>query len=68
MAFFGGRITAYPIDKLYQEMSFLGYYFHWTRKELMELSHAERMRWCKEISEINRKLNGEEEKKNIFEI
>lgn len=49
-------------------MAFLGYYLHWSRKELLELPHMERVRWCKEVSEINIKLNGEEKKKNVFDV
>ena len=59
---------AYPIDKLYEEMAFLGYYLHWSRRELLQLPHMERIRWCKEVSEINQRLNGEERKKNIFDV
>ena len=58
----------YPIDKLYEEMAFLGYYLHWSRRELLQLPHMERIRWCKEVSEINQRLNGEERKKNIFDV
>jgi hypothetical protein len=32
----------------------------------MHLEHAERRRWCEEISRINRKLN--DEPKNIFDV
>ena len=32
----------------------------------MQMSHPERIRWCKEISKINSKLN--DEPKNMFEI
>lgn len=59
---------SYPIDKLYEEMAFIAYYFHWPQSELMNLEHKERLRWCREISEINRKLNGDDKKKNVFEI
>jgi len=38
-------------------MSFISYYFHWPKDEVMALGHAERRRWCKEISEINKSLN-----------
>ncbi len=38
-------------------MSFISYYFHWGREEVMELDHASRRRWCREISEINKSLN-----------
>jgi len=34
----------------------------------MNLEHGVRRRWCDEISKINRKLNGESEKKSIFDI
>jgi hypothetical protein len=50
---------------MYQEAAFLGYYFHWGRMEILTLSGLERRRWCKEISKINRELNGETE--NIFD-
>lgn len=32
----------------------------------MNMENRERKKWCREISKINRKINGEEEKKNIF--
>lgn len=48
-------------------MSFLGYYLHWSREELMELDHKERRRWCSEVSDINKKLSGQKEQKNLFE-
>ncbi len=57
----------YPQEQLYQEMAFLAYYLHWDRDELMRLSHQERRRWCREVSDINRKLNGPE-KEQRFEF
>lgn len=38
-------------------MSFISYYFHWGEREVMELDHKSRRRWCKEISEIHKKVN-----------
>jgi hypothetical protein len=38
-------------------MSFISYYFHWGQDEVMALEHAERRRWCSEISGINKSLN-----------
>ena len=43
----------YPADKIYEEAAFVAYYVHWSRDEVMNLPHSERIRWCKEISEIN---------------
>ena len=48
-----------------EESAFLAYYLHWTHDDIMALPHFDRIRWCKELSKINRKLNNEPE--NIFE-
>ena len=50
-------MTTYPLPELYEEMAFIAYHFHWSHEELMDLEHAERRRWCREISAINRKLD-----------
>lgn len=34
----------------------------------MNLEHKERARFCKEISKINKRMNGDSEKKNIFDV
>lgn len=59
-------MKVYPRDRLYEEMAFIAFHFHWGRDELMGLEHAERRRWCREISAINRKLDGAPE--NPFDI
>jgi hypothetical protein len=51
-------VNTYPRKNLYEEMAFIAYHFHWDREEIMQLEHAERRRWCREISEINRRLDG----------
>ena len=48
----------YPASSLYEEMAFIAHHFHWSHSDLMGLDHAERRRWCREISAINRRLNG----------
>ncbi|MDR1292743.1 MAG: hypothetical protein LBJ91_05045 [Clostridiales Family XIII bacterium] len=47
---------------MYKEMSFISYYFHWGRDEVMALDHAARRRWCEEISAINADLTPSEGK------
>lgn len=54
-------VNPYPADKIYEETGFIAYYMHWGREEILSLSHLERIRWCGEISKINRKLNDEPE-------
>jgi hypothetical protein len=51
-------MKAYPMKSLYEEMAFIAYHFHWSCDELMQLDHRERRRWCREISSINRTLDG----------
>jgi hypothetical protein len=59
-------MAGYPIDRLYEEVAFVAYHFHWAHSEIMQLDHEERRRWCQEISKINRRLN--DEPKNIFDV
>lgn len=68
--FYKGGISLYPKDRLYEEMSFIAYYFHWNMEEIMSLDHLSRRRWCKEISAINERVSSSEEKKekSIFEL
>jgi hypothetical protein len=56
------------LAQLYEEMAFIAYHFHWPHDELMTLEHAERRRWCREISNINLRLDGKTETVNPFEI
>jgi hypothetical protein len=51
-------MMAYPVKSLYEEMAFIAHHFHWSLDDLMQLDHGERRRWCREISAINRRLNG----------
>ncbi|WP_349292996.1 DUF6760 family protein [Angelakisella massiliensis] len=70
--FYGNhRIRLYAQDKLYEESAFLAYYTHWSREEILQMSHQDRIKWCGEISKINGKINaasGQEERKNVFSI
>ncbi len=50
-------MKGYPLPQLYEEMAFIAFHFHWPNAELMELEHAERRRWCRQISAINRRLD-----------
>jgi len=38
-------------------MSFISYYFHWSSEEVLSMEHADRRKWCGEISKINQSLN-----------
>ncbi|MGN1043809.1 MAG: DUF6760 family protein [Acutalibacteraceae bacterium] len=55
---------------MYEEIAFLAYYFHWSREEIMLLPHRERIKFCNEVSKINKKMNADSNnnRKNIFDI
>jgi len=48
----------YPVERLYEEMAYLAYHFHWPCEEIMQFDHLERQRWVKQVSAINSRLNG----------
>ena len=52
-------MRTYPIDKLYEEIAFIAYHFHWSYSDILNMEHSERKRWCKEISKINENMNQE---------
>jgi hypothetical protein len=57
-----GGIEVYPIGRLYEEVAFVAYYFHWGYEQIMTMPHGERRIWCEEISKINKKLTEEANK------
>ncbi|QHI73958.1 hypothetical protein Ami3637_09405 [Aminipila terrae] len=57
-------MEVYPAGKIYEEAAFIAYYLHWEHDKIMEMTHKDRIRWCKEVSKINSKLNDEPD--NVF--
>ena len=62
-----GGIAGYPLDRLYEEVAFIAYHFHWSHAEIMNMEHRERQRWVEEISKINRR-QGNESQKSVLEV
>lgn len=54
-----------PADQLYREIAFIAYHFHWSYEDILALEHADRRRWCEEISRINDTMNAGEPQKTI---
>lgn len=50
-------IISYPLDRLYQEVAYIAYHFHWNYDDILAMEHQERQIWVKEISNINREIN-----------
>ncbi|MEF3119755.1 DUF6760 family protein [Kocuria flava] len=49
----------YAADRIHEEVAYVAYHFHWGLDEILDLEHAQRLRWVREIAGINRRL-GEE--------
>ncbi|NJD51984.1 MAG: hypothetical protein FIB07_03865 [Candidatus Methanoperedens sp.] len=60
-------MAGYPLDRLYEEVAFIAYHFHWPSEDILNMEHKERHRWCEEISRINQRLSGEKQK-SILEV
>ena len=48
---------SYPLERIFQEVAYIAYHFHWSLEDLLQMEHRERQMWIKEISEINKEIN-----------
>jgi len=51
-------MKGYPLGRLYEEVAYIAYHFHWPLQQILELEHGERRRWIEEVARINRRLSG----------
>ncbi|WP_414589902.1 DUF6760 family protein [Scytonema sp. PCC 10023] len=47
---------SYPSDKLYEEVAFVAYHFHWSQDDILNLEHQTRQRWVAEINKVNQRI------------
>ena len=52
-------MIGYPSERLFEEVAYIAYYFHWPYDEVMGMDHQERQRWVGEVARINDRLNRE---------
>lgn len=52
-----GGVTRYPLERLYEEVAYIAYHFHWTPEQILALEHPDRLHWVAEIAKINQRLN-----------
>jgi hypothetical protein len=50
--------VTYAADRLYEEVAYVAYHFHWSLEEILDLEHPLRQRFVTEIGQINRRLSG----------
>jgi hypothetical protein len=46
-------------DRLFEELAYVAYHFHWPLAEIVDLEHPLRERFVEEIGRINRRLASE---------
>ncbi len=46
----------YAADRLYEEVAYVAYHFHWSLDEILDLEHPLRRRFVAEIGRINRRI------------
>ncbi|HEX9968958.1 MAG TPA: DUF6760 family protein [Acidimicrobiales bacterium] len=47
----------YATDRLYEEVAYVAYHFHWSLDEILEMEHPLRRRFVEEIGRINTRLS-----------
>jgi hypothetical protein len=48
-------LTRYRQDELWGELAYVAYHFHWSLEALLDLEHADRVRFVKEIASLNKR-------------
>ncbi|WP_435768422.1 DUF6760 family protein [Nocardioides sp. SYSU DS0651] len=49
----------YGADRIYAEVSYVAYHFHWQPDAILDMEHRQRLRYVQEIAAINNRLNEE---------
>ena len=52
-----GGVSRYPLERLYEEVAYIAYHFHWSNEQIFALEHLERQKWVGEIARINQRFN-----------
>jgi hypothetical protein len=50
--------VTYAADRLYEEVAYVAYHFHWSLDAILDLEHPLRQRFVGEIGQLNRRLSG----------
>ena len=49
----------YAPDRIYEEVAYVAYHFHWSLNDILDLEHGQRLRYIQEIAGINTRLSQE---------
>jgi Family of unknown function (DUF6760) len=54
-----GGVVTWPEGRLFEEIAYVAYHFHWPFEAILDLEHPLRTRFVDEIGHINRRLSAE---------
>jgi hypothetical protein len=49
--------VTYAPERLFEEVAYVSYHFHWSLEEILDLEHPDRQRYVAEIARINKRIN-----------
>jgi hypothetical protein len=47
----------YPAARIYEEIAYVAYHFHWPLGDILDLEHAERLQYVAEIARLNERVS-----------
>jgi hypothetical protein len=53
-----GGIETYATDRLYEEVAYVAYHFHWSLDDILDLEHPVRRRFVAEIDALGGRRGG----------
>ena len=42
----------YAAESLFEQVAYVAFHFHWSREEILDLEHAERLRYVEQIGRL----------------
>jgi hypothetical protein len=49
--------VTYGTTRLYEEVAYVAYHFHWALEDILDLEHPTRTRYVNEIAQINTRMS-----------
>jgi hypothetical protein len=49
--------VTYAADRMYEEVAYVAFHFHWPLDDILDLEHPLRRRFVEEIGRFNRRLS-----------
>jgi hypothetical protein len=49
--------VTYAPDRIYEEVAYVAFHFHWSLDEILDLEHAQRRRYVTEIGSLNQRIS-----------